>query len=616
MVASTLPVSARFAPSPYQERIFEFCTTPVGPVFFQTYQSIDGFVDAVAGSGKTSTLVGITQRLDEWTRRNTLVCSFGKAIANELKRRMPEGVNSATTSSLAYRCVRPYVQASENWEADDKKYRKLAICWAQTHFNMDWKDVDVDTKAEVRAIAELVGKMFVTLTDQGDLEALQALAERFELQIFHWDWVALALPLVLKWGREGLPVPVRGKTLSIKECFQFDELMWIAALEPVRPWTYRGFIMVDEAQDLSPAQLKFILKLRGNGGRFLFVGDRRQAIYAFAGANSKSFEAIQQATNAVKFDLPVNYRCPRPHIQRIQPIVPQIQAHDGAIEGVMETIYEDQFVETLDRINADLKAQGKGGQPALMICRCIAPLVTMCYHLLGQGRNARMRNRKIGEKLTEMLETIERMDKFTFDHFVEFTMEWEARQLTNLNQAGAEDNEIQIEALHDRVAALLAVHNYITSTRTVGSIAELRAELDTLFDDETVPDVVLSTVHSAKGLEAELVAILHPHLMPSSKARTEEAIEQEQNLIYVAGTRSTYALLDVLEKTTDTRRSEATSAQTTLELPEAAPEPAVKRAPIELVVTEDVPDEMFAEIAASLVEISSRYGYCFDVDAA
>jgi superfamily I DNA/RNA helicase len=58
-------------------------------------------------------------------------------------------------------------------------------------------------------------------------------------------------------------------------------------------------------------------------------------------------------------------------------------------------------------------------------------------------------------------------------------------------------------------------------------------------------------VHKAKGLEAQRVFILEPHLMPSKWARQEWQQEQEANIIYVAVTRAletlVYLPLEVVE---------------------------------------------------------------------
>ena len=63
------------------------------------------------------------------------------------------------------------------------------------------------------------------------------------------------------------------------------------------------------------------------------------------------------------------------------------------------------------------------------------------------------------------------------------------------------------------------------------------SKIDALFSDST-SGIVLSTVHKAKGLEADTVHILNPELMPSRWAKKEWEREQESNLIYVAYTRA------------------------------------------------------------------------------
>lgn len=125
--------------------------------------------------------------------------------------------------------------------------------------------------------------------------------------------------------------------------------MYWCAIKPIRPFQYR-FILADEAQDLSSAQLEFLLKLRAAGGRFVFVGDVRQAIYAFAGADARSFETIQQRTGAIKLELPVCYRCPQSHVELAQEIVPHIQAAPGARPGVVHTIMDEFLVEDINSI--------------------------------------------------------------------------------------------------------------------------------------------------------------------------------------------------------------------------------------------------------------------------
>jgi hypothetical protein len=67
---------------------------------------------------------------------------------------------------------------------------------------------------------------------------------------------------------------------------------------------------------------------------------------------------------------------------------------------------------------------------------------------------------------------------------------------------------------------------------------ELIRKIDTIFTDNDKDGVCLSTIHKAKGLEADNVFILCPSLMPSKYAKKEWEKTAEENLIYVAITRA------------------------------------------------------------------------------
>jgi len=59
-----------------------------------------------------------------------------------------------------------------------------------------------------------------------------------------------------------------------------------------------------------------------------------------------------------------------------------------------------------------------------------------------------------------------------------------------------------------------------------------------IFSDDTHSGIILSSVHRAKGLEAERVFILKPELMPHPLATSEQELQQEMNIKYVAITRA------------------------------------------------------------------------------
>ena len=67
--------------------------------------------------------------------------------------------------------------------------------------------------------------------------------------------------------------------------------------------------------------------------------------------------------------------------------------------------------------------------------------------------------------------------------------------------------------------------------------AQLIEYIKAIFSDDKA-EIVFSSIHKAKGLEANNVFFLQPNLIPSKYAEQEWELIQEQNLYYVAITRA------------------------------------------------------------------------------
>ncbi|MBU2249747.1 MAG: ATP-binding domain-containing protein, partial [Gammaproteobacteria bacterium] len=121
-------------------------------------------------------------------------------------------------------------------------------------------------------------------------------------------------------------------------------------------------------------------------------------------------------------------------------------------------------------------------------------------------------------------------------HLIKKARDYKFRESAKLERAGKTG---QIQALQDKVDTLLALCN------GTEDLTELRARINSIFNDTEKRGVILSSVHRAKGDEAERVWILKPELMPHPMAQQEWELEQESNLKYVAYTRSKNKLIFV-----------------------------------------------------------------------
>ncbi len=71
------------------------------------------------------------------------------------------------------------------------------------------------------------------------------------------------------------------------------------------------WIQVDEVQDLNPLQFAIIELLKSEEPTVLYLGDERQAIYGFIGADTSSLEHLKERYKNHIFSMKTNYRSPK-----------------------------------------------------------------------------------------------------------------------------------------------------------------------------------------------------------------------------------------------------------------------------------------------------------------
>jgi superfamily I DNA/RNA helicase len=500
-----------FQPSPYQQTIFDWITAGRG----------DAVVNAVAGSGKTTTLVQAAQLVRS---SSAIFVAFNKFIADELGKKLRgTSMIAKTVHSIGYGCVAVHLKARgiKKLNVNDRKYRNLAYDWldevADEMQHSD--DEDMPNRAELAdQLVAVVRMCQLTLTDHTNKQAIYEQADRYGLA-FH--------PAILPGVRVVLN---RGKGQAERRGeIDYNDMLWLCHEWGLRPDTYE-WVFGDEVQDWSEAQLQLVMKLKARGGRGLFVGDPRQAIYGFAYAGLDSFQQVKERNQAVELPLSVCYRCPTSHIALAQSIVPQIEARDGATEGEVKNVLADKLDEALR-------------EGDLVLCRVTAPLISLCIKLIGQRVPARVRGRDIAKSLTKIVQDLAQLEGFTYERLSEWLKAWHGRELMKLERRQA--SEAAIQSLSDRVDGVMACYEGFGDATTV---EELCKGIEGLFSDNR-SSVWLSTVHRAKGLENERVFILHPEKMPLNfKRQTADQLEQEMNLKYVALTRAKQALYFVVEK--------------------------------------------------------------------
>jgi superfamily I DNA/RNA helicase len=273
-------------------------------------------------------------------------------------------------------------------------------------------------------------------------------------------------------------------------------------------------LLVDEVQDTNPAQLYLAMNSVSDGGSIIGIGDRRQSIYAFRGADSKAMQKFKEELNADELPLSISYRCPTKIRDLVNTEFPDIQFEtpEWAIEGSIEYMQSQNIHETL--IEGDM-----------VLCRINADLVPVAFALIRKGIKATIKGKDIGKSLVTLIKKQRADDIPDLMYNLEEFRERQYAKFLKLDKIG------KIAQLDDQIATIDVM------SEGANSVAELMTRCETLFSDGRSA-VTLSTVHKAKGLEAKNVYILRPELMPHPMAKTPEAIAQESNIKYVAITRT------------------------------------------------------------------------------
>lgn len=498
-----------WTPSPYQVAIWQWVEQGRGSLV----------VEAVAGSGKSTTIKQAARLLAS----GGLFLAFNKSIATELARELPDGMVASTIHAHGYQACRAL--RLRDRRPNGSKYRQYL-----RSVRDDAKRGLLFGRALPQAAARLLDDRPRSWPEHEilrllDLARLDLMNPELPEGDFAGEIDALAIRHGIDWPEafDGVVSLVVQRLMrqgaADRGSIDFTDMVWLPVYLGLAPKRY-SWVFVDECQDLSRASLALIQASVKRGGRVLFVGDRRQAIYAFAGADAESFERTLAYCKGKTLPLSVCYRCPTGALDLAREYCPQITARDGAPAGVVRDVKGE-----------DLAKDVREGD--LILCRVNAPLVSLCFKLIGEGVAAQVRGRAIGQGLVKIAREADVLAG-VWERFGMGIDLWASAQHDALARK-IQDEDRLAEAL-DRLGDQVQCLRVIWARSDAKDLAALERAIEDIFSDDRAA-VQLSSVHKAKGLEARRVYLLRPELMPSPRARTPEQCAQERNLVYVALTR-------------------------------------------------------------------------------
>lgn len=510
----------------YQQDIFK--------AIRETVRSI--LVQAVAGAGKTRTLEEIYRILsDEASHLAVIAVAFGADIAKEMAGR---GIPAQTLNSIAYRaCLREFKCGQPNTGkvrrilrenlTDEQgslygSYIPRMVALAMTMGVVPQAVFPIENpKAaalykRAKALTQDTDGVWLDMMDE---IGVYFTAEQTEAGASPEELIFLCRATLL----------VAISEIMTKRDMSFDDHVYSVAVFNIALPQY-DVVMVDELQDLNLVQRAMVRKLIRAKGRFVGFGDRRQSIYAWRGADAQSMDAFLTEFDCIELPLSVSYRCAKAIVAEAQKFSTFIESAPNAPEGK---------VETLGKWNVNLFTNQD-----FVLCRNNAPLVALAFKLMRAHKQFKMLGRAFGQNVISLLKSMGVSYQKSGSGEAELSwlgtalVAWRDREIA---RAQAQDNATQEEQIGDIYATI----NVLLSDSGCTTIDCLIQAITSLFSQDTGNGpkdsggvLTLSSVHRAKGKEANRVFILDPALMPSKMARTATAIEQERNLQYVAVTRA------------------------------------------------------------------------------
>jgi DNA helicase II / ATP-dependent DNA helicase PcrA len=509
--------------SSYQEDIFDDFKSGQG----------NTAVDAVAGSGKSTTLIQALSHLPK-NCTDVMMTSFSVQSTNDLKAKNPPWfVDVRTMNSLGNRAITQRFGPQKVFR--ERVYSLMDKVLGERPEDPVKRSQLVSFRMRVKALVDMA-KSYLADDNNGLLEV----ADIHDMDLIVQDWIAVELSNRFDCAQEDVIIESAKRILTlckqIDGSIDFNDQIWLPYVYQL-PLEQFKMVIVDEGQDTNFAQMDLLI--RSCKGRLIMAGENAQAIYAWRGAGL-GLDPFIKRTKAKVLPLSISYRCPKAVVAEAAKLVPGIEASPTAIEGYVTDIPMDM-----------LRSHMNVGDTILS--RKNAPLIELFMSFLGYGIPVTMQGRELGEKLIRF---IQKSKAKTANELIEYTKNWAKEEVEKRTK---KNSNARVDHIEDHLKCIeILCNNGSNVDSIVSNVRKLMSAPEGNY-------VLLSTVHRAKGLEWDRVFLLHDTFPANwsywmqyarrgnarewadSKAKQVRAEQiEERNLMYVAITRSKRELIYVM----------------------------------------------------------------------
>lgn len=543
-------VKKEFIPTIEQNEIFNFLKNEKG----------NGLIDAVAGSGKTSTIIEGINYINN--NESILFCAFNKKIQLEIKNRVSKynrNINVKTTYALGLEILKTNNDIYKKHNIDANKYSFLLNHYLSENNN---SDISVDIiKPNFERLKEIHVKKNKINSDSEKENIDDELIpfEKKAYNIFSKSFSLYRLTLKYFSGKNGfidiinfynLDIDIDnseelnlffeiidniikvGINKALKEGYiDYADMLFLPEVFNYQSRYKYDNIFIDECQDLSNSQLKIVTKF-GKNSRFFAVGDPFQSIYGFAGASPNSFNNVKLTFTPKTFSLTNCFRC-------------SISVVDLAKEirsDISTTNKEQGYITIIDYHELFNLAKNKD----FVLSRYNSDLALTFFKMISLNIKCKI----IGKE--DIIEEIKDFvpKKFHFNKSFYSDLPIKIEKIFDKLSNKHKNDENKINEFEGIKNVILIGYSKFSNTQ---NFHDLVNELNMLFSSESDDCIILSSIHRSKGLESKNVFILNFEDLPikPKDPKSEWEFYQEKCLKYVAITRAEVNLYKVKKSKID-----------------------------------------------------------------
>lgn len=453
----------------------------------------DAVINSVAGSGKTTALIELCKNNRD---KNILYIAYNRTVREHAVLKMREAglsnVRVETAHSLAYSYI-----VRGNWYRVSQNFNVKEVYDA---LNLSGKDMEFSD-------AKIIKELFDTFCNITDAEYIKYLKENYKKYISFVNQ--------LYWAMDSGKIPI-------------SHDFYLKKFQMSNPKLEYDFILFDEGQDASPVMLDIVEK---QDCTKVVVGDSSQQIYSWRHAVDSL-----QSLDYKKYYLDKSFRFGKNIAEVANEI---LNYRDKALK-----LGNKEF-KSVRVIGTDVPNNSGGSYAKLSRSniRLLREAIEIVYEsnktIYIQGDINSYLYSQDGVSLYDVLNLY--LDKHeNIRNYIVKSM----KSISELKEYCEDTGDRQVRTM------VILVEEF--GARLFRMIKDLRNRIVT---DEEESDVILSTVHKAKGLEYDIVELLSEDFITESEIRTEleskddtseknlPALIEEINILYVAVTRAKKKLI-------------------------------------------------------------------------